>query len=59
VRGWVLNRDDGRVEAVFEGEPEAVEQLIGWARVGPMHAQVTGIEVHEERPEHLPRFEIR
>jgi acylphosphatase len=59
VRGWVLNRDDGHVEAVLEGEPEAVEAMIQWARVGPLHAYVTGVDVVDEQPESLAGFEVR
>jgi acylphosphatase len=50
VRGWVRNLDDGDVEAVFEGEPEAVARMIGWCRVGPRFAEVTGIDVYDEAP---------
>jgi acylphosphatase len=50
VTGWIRNRPDGRVEAVFEGEPEAVDGLVSWCRHGPPRAEVTGIEVREEPP---------
>ena len=59
VRGWVLNRTDGCVEAVFEGEPDAVETIIDWARTGPAAAYVTEIEVEEEEPQAERAFEIR
>ena len=35
VTGWVRNRDDGAVEAVFEGPPEDVRRLVDWAHTGP------------------------
>ncbi len=57
VSGWVRNTPDGTVEAVFEGEPEAVERLIGFARHGPSQAQVEHLEVIEEQPEGLDGFE--
>jgi acylphosphatase len=59
VRGWALNREDGRVEAVFEGEPAAVEEVIEWARTGPAHAYVTNIEVVDEQPAGESGFRIR
>lgn len=50
VAGWVTNRDDGSVEAVFEGSRYAVEALIGWCGRGPVHARVDHVEVAEESP---------
>lgn len=50
VAGWVRNRSDGAVEAVFEGEPEAVERMVTWCRHGPSQARVDRIEVDEEPP---------
>ena len=44
VAGWVRNRNDGRVEALFEGDPQAVEQVIEFARHGPDRAQVQHVE---------------
>jgi len=48
LKGWVRNLPDGRVEAVFEGDEEAVEAMIRWCHVGSPHAKVTGVEVQEE-----------
>jgi acylphosphatase len=48
VAGWVRNLPDGRVEAVFEGERNAVEQVVGFCRHGPYPARVDGIEVVDE-----------
>ena len=59
VTGWVANRRDGAVEAVFEGEPEAVERLIDFCRRGPRGARVDGVAVSEEEPEGLDGFEVR
>ena len=58
VAGWATNLPDGRVEAVFEGSPDAVDRLVEWCRHGPSAAEVSGIEVVEEPPEGLRRFEI-
>lgn len=59
VSGWVSNRSDGAVEAVFEGEPDAVESLVEFSREGPRSAEVSDLEVLEEEPEGLSGFEVR
>ncbi|MEV5508476.1 acylphosphatase [Streptomyces orinoci] len=59
VAGWVRNRTDGTVEAVFEGDEDAVERLVRWARQGPDRARVQGVEVEAEEPEGLAGFEVR
>jgi acylphosphatase len=59
VAGWVRNRPDGTVEAAFEGDPEAVEAMVGFSRRGPRGAQVERVEVVEEEPEGLAGFEVR
>jgi acylphosphatase len=48
VAGWVHNRSDGSVEAVFEGSPQAVGQMVSWCRVGPPRARVDHVEVIPE-----------
>ncbi|HEX7628376.1 MAG TPA: acylphosphatase [Candidatus Methanoperedens sp.] len=48
LKGWVRNLADGRVEAVFEGEEEAIEKMLEWCKSGPEYAKVTGIEVVSE-----------
>jgi acylphosphatase len=58
VAGWVTNRPDGAVEAVFEGEPEAVAALVEWCRHGPRGADVESVDDSSEKPEGLSRFEI-
>ena len=58
LSGWVRNRADGRVEAVFQGAPEAVARVIEWCRQGPPMALVEGVEVSEEPPEAFPGFSV-
>ena len=58
IFGWVTNRDDGAVEAVFEGEAAAVDRLVDLCRGGPGRAEVESLEVTEEEPEGLSGFRI-
>jgi acylphosphatase len=59
VAGWAANRWDGTVEAVFEGEEDAVERLVRFAHDGPRGAEVERVEVAEEEPEGLRGFAVR
>jgi acylphosphatase len=58
VRGWVRNTGDGAVEAVFEGEPEAVARLVEFCERGPRGARVDDVEVSGEPVEELSGFSI-
>jgi acylphosphatase len=58
VSGWITNRPDGAVEAVFEGEPDGVEQLVAFCRRGPSRAEVSSAEVIDEEPEGLLGFQV-
>ena len=58
VTGWVKNNDDGRVEAVFEGEREAVDALLDWCAEGPANAVVASVEVTFVDPEGYTEFRI-
>jgi acylphosphatase len=59
VSGWVANREDGALEAVFEGEPAAVQALVDWTRQGPPRARVIKLEVTEEEPRGELGFSVR
>lgn len=59
VAGWVRNRPDGTVEAVFEGDPDDVAAMIRVCEQGPGRAEVARVEVSEEEPEGLTGFAIR
>jgi acylphosphatase len=48
VTGWIRNLPDGRVEAVFEGEEEAVKTLVDFCKKGPRGANVTGFTLDLE-----------
>lgn len=56
--GWARNNRDGTVEAVFEGEREAVERLLAFVSEGPRGAEVERVETAEEEPEGLAGFRI-
>ena len=57
--GWVRNAPDGTVQAVFEGEAEAVDSMVSWCGQGPRGAVVERVEVTDEEPEGLTEFRIR
>jgi acylphosphatase len=59
VTGWIRNNPDGTVEAVFEGEPHAVERLVDFCREGPRGARVEWVDVVSEEPEGVTGFETR
>ena len=59
VAGWVTNRPDGAVEAVFEGEPDAVDALVDWCARGPRGADVASVDDTTEEPQGLSDFEVR
>lgn len=49
LKGWVKNRRDGGVEAIFEGHREEVDQMIQWCHRGPSGARVKNVVVTWER----------
>ena len=59
VAGWISNRPDGAVEAVFEGDAGAVRALVDWCRHGPRGADVSSLDETSEEPEGLTGFRIR
>ncbi len=60
LTGWVRNMQDGRVEAVFEGGKEKIEEMLAWCRKGPPAAKVTGLEIVYEKPgEAFAGFAVR
>ncbi|MCD6331177.1 MAG: acylphosphatase [Thermoplasmata archaeon] len=58
IKGWVRNVPDGSVEAVFEGDDEAVEEIIKWCHHGPPLARVDRVEVSYEEPKGEKDFRI-
>jgi acylphosphatase len=58
VTGWVRNLPDGRVEALVEGEAEAVTRVERALRSGPRGARVEDMVVDDEEPGGYRRFTI-
>ena len=60
VEGWVRNLNDGRVEAVFEGEEDAVKAMVKWCHKGSRRAEVEDVEVEwEDAKGEFDGFDIR
>jgi acylphosphatase len=59
VTGWVRNRSDGAVEALFEGAADAVDSMVAFVHDGPRGAHVERVDVEDAAPEGLGAFEIR
>jgi acylphosphatase len=59
LTGWVRNRSDGSVEALFSGEATAVREMIEQCRIGPRDARVERIEESPETRQPLSGFEQR
>ena len=59
VAGWVTNRPDGAVEAVFEGPADEVDAMVEFCSSGPRGADVVRVETSDEQPEGLQGFDVR
>ncbi len=60
LSGWVRNRPDGAVEAVFEGPSEAVREMVRWCEQGPSNASVENTDTDFGPAEgDLSGFEVR
>jgi acylphosphatase len=60
LKGWVRNTEDGKVEAVFEGEREKIEKILEWMKVGPPLAKVEKVKIkYEDFKGEFEDFEIR
>ena len=59
VSGWVRNKRDGTVEAVFEGDKERVDEILKWCEQGSPGARVENVNLEwEEYTGKYPGFEI-
>ncbi len=59
IAGWVSNRADGALEAVFEGSEANVIELLTFCREGPPQARVETVTANQEQPEGLSGFSVR
>ena len=60
VRGWVRNRPDGTVEALLEGDSNAVATVLDWCRRGPRTGRVSHLDVNwEDYVGDLANFKIK
>ena len=50
LSGWVRNTKDGKVEAIFEGEEEVLDQIIKWCHRGPSLSKVDKVDVKKQEP---------
>lgn len=48
LKGWVRNLPDGRVEAVFSGDNDKIEQMLAWFKKGPPGARVDDVQIKKE-----------
>ena len=58
VSGWVRNRSDGAVEAEIEGEPSAIDAMLGWFDEGPPGASVSTMSTSDLAPTGEPGFRV-
>ena len=50
LSGWVRNLPDRRVEAVFQGAEDTVDDMLSWCWKGSPYSRVTAVDVVEEQP---------
>lgn len=58
VSGWVRNEPDGSVAVHVEGDPDAVDAMVGWCRQGPPAARVERVDVRDATDEGLTSFGV-
>ena len=60
LKGWVRNTGDGKVEAVFEGDKDKIDEILEFCKRGPPTAKVESVIVKWEKPTgRFEEFEIR
>ncbi len=59
IKGWVQNLKDGRVEAWFEGDAEALQGMLRWCQGGPLSAKVEDVSANAADATGFEEFTIR
>ena len=59
LRGWVRNRLDGRVEAIFAGPDPLITKMLQWCHQGPRSAKVIDVTVETLEPQRYQGFEVK
>lgn len=58
--GWVMNKSDGTVKLIAEGEEKNLKQFIDWCYNGPMLAKVDKIDISwQEATGQFKEFNIK
>ncbi len=58
VNGYARNKEDGSVEAWFEGDSEAVDSMIELCKKGNEHAVIKRLDIVEESLQDMKEFKI-
>lgn len=60
IKGWVKNRNDGKVEAVIQGSSDNIDEMLERLRIGPGSARVDNVEIeNREVDEDFETFNVR
>lgn len=58
IKGYVRNREDGSVEAWFEGNSQDVDKMVEICKEGPEHSVIKKMDITEENFQGLKEFKI-
>ena len=58
IKGWVKNKDDNKVEAVFEGEQDKINHILEFCKKGPFLTNISNIKIKEEQYKGEEKFRI-
>ena len=49
LTGWVMNTNDGKVEALFQGEEKILLEMLSWCHQGPPNSKVENVEIIKQQ----------